>query len=200
MIELDATYDPTKNPFTPNEPGNYPAHIVGLTCRDVKTRSGDAKVINMTYEIAEETKEIEQISYKMDGYNYVLDSKTSKRIKQLDENGNTVMIKCTHLVGKKFRDNGIFVFIGSESSGKNKKYVDLLKTLEKEPSKNENGTYNLSLIEEQDVLGKAVLVNLGSEKYEKDGEEKTAWKVFDINKWEEGKNKSEDEVNSDLPF
>ena len=48
MKEIDAVYDPTKNPFSPIEAGIYPAHIVGFGTRDVKTRVGDAIVINMT--------------------------------------------------------------------------------------------------------------------------------------------------------
>ena len=58
MKDLDATYDPTKNPFTPIESGFYPAHVVSFGTREVATKVGDAIVINMTYEIAEEAGEL----------------------------------------------------------------------------------------------------------------------------------------------
>jgi len=41
---------------------------------------------------------------------------------------------------------------------------------------------------------------LNSEEYEKDGEKKTAWKVFDVQYWKDGQRLSKEEIEDDLPF
>tara|TARA_R100000742_G_C4268010_1_gene86296 strand:- start:37 stop:636 length:600 start_codon:yes stop_codon:yes gene_type:complete len=199
MKEIDATYDPTKNPFTPIEPGSYPAHIIDYNTREVKTKVGDAIVINLTYEIAEEAGELVQICYEMDGFNYKLDENNNK-ISMKDSDGKTKSVQCKHLVGKKFRDNGTFVFTGTDSSGRNRRYFDLLTTLGVSLKENSDGEFPLSLVEEEDVVGLPVFVKLNSEEYEKDGETRTAWKVFNIESWNNGQKKSVDEIEEDLPF
>ena len=199
MKEIDATYDPTKNPFTPIEPGSYPAHIIDYNTREVKTKVGDAIVINLTYEIAEEAGELVQICYEMDGFNYKLDGSNNK-IAMKDADDKTKTVKCTHLVGKKFRDNGTFVFTGADSSGRNRRYFDLLTTLGVSLKENSDGEFPLSLVEEDDVVGLPVFVKLNSEEYEKDGETRTAWKVFNVQSWDSGQKKSVEEIEEDLPF
>tara|TARA_R100000315_G_scaffold59257_1_gene34920 strand:- start:573 stop:1175 length:603 start_codon:yes stop_codon:yes gene_type:complete len=200
MKELDATYDPSKNPYTPIQAGFYPAHVVGFGTRNVSTKVGEAIVVNMTYEIAEQAGELTQIVYEMDGYNYRLNSMDEK-IPVKDKDGKTQMTKCTHLVGKKFRDNGTFVFTGSESSGRNRRYFDLLSTLGVDLKEDSNGEFPLSLLEEDDVIGVPVLARLGSEEYvNKEGETRTAWKVFSVEQWNDGERLSKEEVEDDLPF
>ena len=199
MKELDAVYDPTKNPFSPIEAGIYPAHIGGFGTRDVKTRVGDAIVINMTYEIADEAGELVQMVYVMDGYNYKLDNNGEKKV-VVDKDGKSKTTKCQHLVGKKFRDSGTFVFTDNESSGRNRRYFDLLSTLGVNLNENSKGEFPLSLLEADDVIGVPVLARLNSEQYEKDGEKKTAWKVFDVQYWKDGQRLSKEEIEDDLPF
>jgi len=199
MKDLDATYDPTKNPFTPIEPGFYPAHVTGFGTREVKTKVGDAIVVNMTYEVAEEAGKLVQILYEMEGYNYKLDD-NGDRVPVLNGDGKSKTTKCKHLVGKKFRDNGTFVFTGSESSGRNRRYFDLLSTLGVDLKEDSNGEFPLSLLEEEDVIGVPVLAKLGSEEYEKDGEKRTAWKVFNVQQWNDGQRLSKEEIEDDLPF
>lgn len=199
MKDLDATYDPTKNPFTPIEPGFYPAHVTGFGTREVKTKVGDAIVVNMTYEVAEEAGKLVQILYEMEGYNYKLDD-NGDRVVVLNGDGKSKTTQCKHLVGKKFRDNGTFVFTGSESSGRNRRYFDLLSTLGVDLKEDSNGEFPLSLLEEEDVIGVPVLAKLGSEEYEKDGEKRTAWKVFNVQQWNDGQRLSKEEIEDDLPF
>jgi|TARA_R100000781_G_scaffold44339_1_gene30153 hypothetical protein len=199
MKDLDATYDPTKNPFTPIESGFYPAHVTGFGTREVKTKVGDAIVVNMTYEVAEEAGKLVQILYEMEGYNYKLDD-NGDRVPVLNGDGKSKTTKCKHLVGKKFRDNGTFVFTGSESSGRNRRYFDLLSTLGVDLKEDSNGEFPLSLLEEEDVIGVPVLAKLGSEEYEKDGEKRTAWKVFNVQQWNDGQRLSKEEIEDDLPF
>ena len=199
MKEIGATYDPTKNPFTPIEPGFYPAHVTGFGTREVKTKVGDAIVVNMTYEVAEEAGKLVQILYEMEGYNYKLDD-NGDRVVVLNGDGKSKTTQCKHLVGKKFRDNGTFVFTGSESSGRNRRYFDLLSTLGVDLKEDSNGEFPLSLLEEEDVIGVPVLAKLGSEEYEKDGEKRTAWKVFNVQQWNDGQRLSKEEIEDDLPF
>ena len=199
MKEIGATYDPTKNPFTPIEPGFYPAHVTGFGTREVKTKVGDAIVVNMTYEVAEEAGKLVQILYEMEGYNYKLDD-NGDRVPVLNGDGKSKTTQCKHLVGKKFRDNGTFVFTGSESSGRNRRYFDLLSTLGVDLNEDSNGNFPLSLLEEDDVIGVPVLARLGSEEYEKDGEKRTAWKVFNVEQWNDGQRISKEEIEDDLPF
>ena len=199
MKDLDATYDPTKNTFTPIESGFYPAHVVSFGTREVATKVGDAIVINMTYEIAEEAGELTQLVYEMDGFEYKLDNNGDKIIVK-NSKGGSQSTKCKHLVGKKFRDNGVFVFTGNESSGRNRRYYDLLSSLGIKLKSDKDGNFPLSLLEESDVIGKPVLAKLASEQYEKDGEKRTAWKVFTVMEWAEGQTLSKDEIEDDLPF
>ena len=199
MQEIDATYNPIKNPYTPIEPGFYPAHVVGFGTREVKTKVGDAIVVNMTYEIADEAGELVQIVYEMEGFNYKLDN-NGDRVAILNGDGKSKTTKCKHLVGKKFRDNGTFVFTGDESSGRNRRYFDLLSTLGVDLKEDSNGNFPLSLLEEDDVVGVPVLAKLGSEEYEKDGEKRTAWKVFNVEQWNDGQRISKEEIEDDLPF
>ena len=56
------------------------------------------------------------------------------------------------------------------------------------------------IIEEEDVIGVPVLAKLGSEEYEKDGEKRTAWKVFNVQQWNDGQRISKEEIEDDLPF
>jgi len=199
MKDLDATYDPTKNPYTPIEAGYYPAHVVSFITREVATKVGDAIVINMTYEVAEEAGELTQLVYEMDGFEYKLDNNGEKTL-QRDAKGQTQTTKCKHIVGKKFRDNGVFVFTGSESSGRNRRYYDLISSLGIKLESDKDGNFSLSLLEESDVIGKPVLAKLASEQYEKDGVQKTAWKVYTVSEWAEGQTLSKDEIEDDLPF
>jgi len=199
MKELDATYDPTKNPFTPIEPGFYPAHVVSFGTREVNTKVGEAVVINMTYEIAEEAGDLTQIVFEMDGFEYKTDNNGDKIVLK-NNKGATQSVNCKHLVGKKFRDNGTFVFTGDESSGRNRRYYELLNSLGINLESNKDGNFSLSLLEESDVIGRPVLAKLSSEKYQKDGEERTAWKVFTVIEWNDGQVKSKDEIEDDLPI
>ena len=135
----------------------------------------------------------------MDGYEYKKDEAGNK-IAIKDADGKTKTVQCKHLVGKKFRDNGTFVFTGSENSSRNRRYFDLLSTLGVSLKEDSNGNFPLSLVEEDDVVGLPVFVKLNSEEYEKDGEVRTAWKVFNVQQWDNGQKKSAEEIDEDLPF
>lgn len=208
MRDAGATYDPSKNPFTPIEPGVYPAHITGLSEREVSTKAGDAIVLNMTYKVAEEAGNLVQMCYEMDGYNYVTDDK-GNRVPLTNGNGEQKSVKCTHLVGREFRDNGTFVFVNSESSGKNKRYFNFLENIGVKLNENEDGSYPLEIVEEEDVVGLPVFVKIGAEEYvtadtrdlpEDQQEKRKAFKVFTVQSWNDGERISASELEDDLPF
>ena len=72
-LELEsAVYDPNDRPKRVEE-GTYPAHIASLTTKDVNTKAGQAIVVNMTYKIADEVADQNQLMWEMDGFKYVLD-------------------------------------------------------------------------------------------------------------------------------
>ena len=199
MKELDAKYDPTKSQFTPIVTGFYPAHVSGYSTREVKTKVGDAIVINLTYQIADEAGDKTQLMYEMDGYEYKLDDNGNKVVVK-DKDGKSKSVQCTHLVGKKFRDNGTFVFTGDEGIGRNGRYFSLLSNIGVNLEADSDGNFPLSLLEESDVVGKPILAKLDSETYEKDGEERTAWKVANVQPWSDGQQLSIEEIEEDLPF
>ena len=59
----------------------------------------------------------------------------------------------------------------------------------------------LAVIEESDIIGHPCFVKLNKENYERDGEQRYAWKVFDAFSWSDGEILSADEVTADdLPF
>jgi hypothetical protein len=116
------------------------------------------------------------------------------------------------MVGRDFRDKGHFVFSDSASSGKNRRYFQLLQTFGVELEEEEadgNTIQRLVLLDEEDVVGKPAYVRLSPEKYvtrdtkhlpESEQDWRTAWKVDRVEKWESGKTISPDEVKDDIPF
>ena len=104
--ELDVMFELSDKPeFIPTEEGKYPAHIVSLTTKEVNTRAGEAIIVNMCYQLADESADETQLLWEMDGYKYRIDVK-GERITITDETGVQTEIKCEHLPGKKFYDNG----------------------------------------------------------------------------------------------
>tara|TARA_R100000655_G_scaffold29559_4_gene59771 strand:+ start:5054 stop:5668 length:615 start_codon:yes stop_codon:yes gene_type:complete len=204
MKDVGATFDKSKQSYLPIEAGKYPAHISSVYERELNTKAGKAIVVNMSYDIAEDVKDITQKVYKMDGYDYELD-KDGNKIPVNDKDGKPVLAACKHLSGKQFRDNGTFLFLEEKSAGKNGRYYSLLQNLGIEVK--EDG--KLPLVEEDDVIGLPVFVTLKSETYvtkdtkdlpEAEQEVRTAWKVDRIDAWADGVKVSKEEMEEDLPF
>ena len=125
--EINAIYDPNSS-WKPIEEGEYPAHIKTLTTKEVNTKAGEAIVVNMTYKIADEAADLEQLVYEMDGYNYKRDA-DNNRIPVANGDGQQATTDCGHLVGRDVWDNGLFIFTNSESGSKNSRYFQLLENL-----------------------------------------------------------------------
>jgi|TARA_R100000084_G_scaffold83523_1_gene39065 hypothetical protein len=209
---IDAVYNPANsNAWKPVEEGEYPAHITTLDTREVNTKAGPAIVVNMQYKIAPEVKECTQPLYEMDEYNYVTDS-NGDLVPKIGADGNQEHGTCEHLKDRTYRDNGTFVFLDSSSSGKNSRYFQLLENLNVELESDKvdgQEVKKLVLIEEDDVVGKAVIVRLKKETYvtsntkhlpPNEQDVRTTFKVSSVNTWDGGKDITADELDADVPF
>tara|TARA_R100001082_G_scaffold50845_1_gene27589 strand:+ start:252 stop:890 length:639 start_codon:yes stop_codon:yes gene_type:complete len=209
--EIDAVYDPNST-WKPIEEGRYPAHIKTLASKEVNTKAGEAIVVNMTYKIADEAADLEQLVYEMDGYKYKRDE-NNNRIPVANGSGQQATTDCGHLVGRDVWDNGWFIFTNSESGSKNSRYFNLLENLGIEVQEQMLGdkkVKKLVLIEEDDVKGKPVLVDLERQEYvtsdtkhlpPEQQEKRTSFKVTTVKPWEGGEVLSVDEIDGDdVPF
>ena len=193
--------------FVPVEEGTYPAHISSLDTKEVMTRAGEAIIVNMSYTIADEAADLTQPLYEMDGYKHRKDVNGNK-IPLVDKDGNEMHTNCTHLPGRKYYDNGFFVFTTSESANKNSRYFKLLEGLGIELEE-DDGKKKLVLVEEEDVLGLPVNIKLETHSYvTKDTrdlpvdqqERKFVLKAKEVTLWKGGERLSQDEMDDDVPF
>jgi len=209
--EINAVYDPNST-WKPIEEGQYPAHIKSLSTKEVNTKAGEAIVVNMTYKIADEAADLEQLVYEMDGFNYKRDA-DNNRIPVANGDGEQATTDCGHLVGRDLWDNGWFIFTSSESGSKNSRYFNLLENLGikvEEQTLGDKKVKKLVLIEEEDVKGNPVIVDIKRQEYvtsdtkhlpPEQQEWRTSFKVMGVKPWEDGAQLSEDEVDGDdVPF
>ena len=204
---LDATFDPSQQ-WVPTQEGTYPAHVTSLTSKEVNTRAGEAIVVNMTYKVAPEVSEVTQPVWEMDGYNYKKDPQTGNKIPVFNGSGTQSEASCGHLKDKILYDNGFFVFTDTSSASKNSRYFQLLENLDIK-CEDDKGIKKLVLIEEEDVVGKPVLVTTRRQEYVTketrdlpiDQQEKRAtFKVNTVTLWEDGDVLTQDELDDDVPF
>ena len=205
-ITLDATYDPS-NKWTPIEEGVYPAHITTLSSREMNTRAGEAIIVNMTYKVNETVSSVEQPLWEMDGYNYVKDS-AGQRIPVMNGDGEQATISCAHLKDRMFYDNGFFIFTDTSSASKNSRYFQLLENLGIKCEDSE-GIKKLVLLEEEDVVGKPVMVTLKRQEFvtyetkhlpPDQQERRSTFKVNNVKIWENGEPIAAAELEEDVPF
>jgi len=204
---LDAIFDPSQQ-WVPTQEGTYPAHVTSLTSKEVNTRAGEAIVVNMTYKVAPEVSEVTQPVWEMDGYNYKKDPQTGNKIPVFNGSGTQSEASCGHLKDKILYDNGFFVFTDTSSASKNSRYFQLLENLDIK-CEDDKGIKKLVLIEEEDVVGKPVLVTTRRQEYvtketrdlPTDQQEKRAtFKVNTVTLWEDGDVLTQDELDDDVPF
>ena len=210
-LELEsAVYDPTDKPKRVEE-GTYPAHIKSLQTKDLNTKAGKAIVVNMTYKVADEVADQFQSVWEMDGYKYVRDDNGDK-IPVTNGNGDQEQESCEHLIGRDFYDNGWFIFTETGSSSKNQRYFDLLDKLGvkcKEEQIDGKKVKRLVLLEDDDVVGKPVMVTVKRQQYTtketkglpRDQQDvRTIFRVTNLDSWREGSQLSSDEISGDVPF
>jgi len=208
--KLDAIFNPSEQ-WRPVEEGTYPAHISSLSTRERDTKAGQAIIVSMEYKIAPEVSECFQQVYKMEGYEYVKDENGNK-VNVLDGDGNPSSVKCSHLKGRTYKDNGFFIFLNSSSGSKNSRYFEVLEELgiDLETDKIDGKEVKkLVLIEEEDVIGKPVNIVLKREEYTtkatqhlppNEQERRSVFKVQTIKAWEGGESISQEEMDDDVPF
>ena len=203
---LDAIFDPSKQ-WIPTEEGTYPAHIATLSTKEVNTRAGEAIVVNMTYKVAPEVSEITQMLWEMDGYKYKKDEKGNK-IPVYNGDGNQSTTNCGHMKDKMVYDNGFFVFTDTSSASKNSRYFKLLENLGIQ-CEDDKGIKKLVLIEEEDVIGKPVMITTRRQEYVTrdtrdlpidQQEKRTTFKVNTVEAWQEGEYLTQDDLDDDVPF
>ena len=204
---LDAIFDPSQQ-WVPTQEGTYPAHVTSLTSKEVNTRAGEAIVVNMTYKVAPEVSEVTQPVWEMDGYNYKKDPQTGNKIPVFNGSGTQAETNCSHLKDKILYDNGFFVFTDTSSASKNSRYFQLLENLDIK-CEDEKGIKKLVLIEEEDVIGKPVLVTTRRQEYvtketrdlpSNQQEKRATFKVNTVTLWEDGDVLTQDELDDDVPF
>tara|TARA_R110002110_G_scaffold340342_2_gene550519 strand:+ start:180 stop:833 length:654 start_codon:yes stop_codon:yes gene_type:complete len=217
MKEIDVTFNESENSgFKPILQGEYPAHITGLTSRDLDTKAGKATVFNLMFTASEEVYKLEQTVYEMDGYNIATDDNGHQVIVK-DADGKAKKTDCGFLKGREFRDNGYFCFTEKEGSSKNGRYFNLLTSLDIELAEIvvDGVTHKkLALIEEADVLGKPCTIRIQQQEYvthetrdlpEAEQEKRKTWKVFTVKPWDTkrfGKAVAIplEELEADVPF
>jgi len=217
MQDIDVTFNEQENSgFKPILSGLYPAHITYFESKDLNTRAGKATVFNMKYTVSGEVDKLEQTVYEMNGYEIAVDD-NGKQVIVKDENGKPKTTDCGFLKGREFRDNGYFCFTEKEGSSKNGRYFGLLSALGIDLGDVEvDGVKHkkLGLIEESDVIGKAVTIRIQQQEYvtqetrdlpESEQEKRKAWKVFTVQPWDTAKfgkatALSKEELESDVPF
>jgi len=207
---LNATFDPNSQ-WKPIEEGNYPAHILTLSTKEVNTKAGSAIVVNMTYKTADEVEKMTQLEWEMDGYEYKKDE-LGEPIPVMNGKGKQSTINCDHLKDRTFYDNGWFVFTDTSSSSKNRRYFELLSNLGIECEEQEvdgKKVKSLMLLEEEDVKGKPVMVTIKRREFvtsetkhlpEDEQVKRSTFKVQDVKPWPEGQVLSEDELDEEVPF
>lgn len=196
MINLtDTTYNETRDGMIPIVPGVYPANVSGLESKELQTKAGEQTVFNITFLIADKVE----------------DTKVAKMVKGRDgelhvenhSDGKPVTISAAFMKGKRFGSTGIWLTPSPpEGHGwKNRKYKEIFENLGVIFPVDTDGNTQLAIVEEEDIIGNPCFVKLEQEFYQKNGEQRSIWKVKDAFPWKSGEALSQDEVKSDdLPF
>jgi|TARA_Y100000310_G_scaffold37577_1_gene35271 hypothetical protein len=172
----------------PIVPGTYPAHVSAFHTAEYN----DSIVFNLTYKIAPEAKQISIDKMSLEN---------GELVNVTDTQGNKETMTASYMSGKEFKGTGVWL-TPSPSHGegwRNRRYQQVCENLGIVFEKADEETI-LGEIEEADVVGKPAIVKLAREEYEKDGETRFAWKIFQVYPWKEGKQLSSDEMGADVPF
>ena len=187
----NTTFNESTDSFQPIVPGVYPGHVTSFEARDVN----DAIEFNLVVTLHEKVGELEVPIYKSN------EDGTFATVK--DEDGNELLRKATHLVGKEIRTTGIWLTPSPKDGEgwKNRKYKEFCESLGVAFPSDDKGNVQLGKIEEDDVLGNPCLAKVGEEKFtNKEGQEKTTMRVFNCFPWSSGQQIPRDELGIDVPF
>ena len=195
MIEMsDTVYDERTDGVMPIVAGVYPAHVSGFEAKLLNTKIGEQKVFNVNFQIAEDVDNMTIIKHEWE--DEVL-------IPSLDSDGKEVKVSASFMKGKRFNSRGIWLTENpAEGEGwRNRTYVEFFEGLGVAFPKTKEGKTQLAEVEESDVIGQPALVKINREVYtNKEGEERSVWKVFTASQWKDGERLSPEEVGDDVPF
>ena len=195
MIDLpDTVFDEATDGLISITPGTYPAHVQAFDSRAIETKMGSQKVFNVTFQVADEVKslKVERVSSNSNGELEAI----------VDEKGNPVEISAEYLSGKRFNSTGIWLTPQPPKGEgwRNRRYKEFFSNLGVIFPTDGNGKTMLAEVEESDVVGYPCLVKVDREEYEKDGETRYEWKVFNVYPWKDGQKLNSDELGADVPF
>jgi len=193
MKELSGTtYDEATDGASPVMPGTYPAHVVGMTSR---TFDSGSIVFNLTFRIAEEVSNmniVKQVKNGSGAYETVVDS-----------DNNPVEVSAAYMKGKTYFAQGVWLTPdpGKGQGWKNRKYKETCENLGISFNVNKEGVVILGEVEEEDIVGAPALVRLNEQEYtNRNGEQRTSFRVDNILPWKDGSKLSADELTDDVPF
>ena len=193
MIEMNDTFfDASTDGIIPIVAGTYPAHVSGFEGRTVQTKFGEQKVFNVEFQIADAVDKMKIIKHAYE----------DDQLVPVMEDGETVKISASFMKGKRFKSRGVWLTEnpGDGEGWRNRSYVEFFQSLGVKFPEVDNKT-QLAEVEEEDVIGLPALVKLNKEFYEKDGEQRSTWKVFTATNWKDGQRLAADELSSDdVPF
>ena len=176
----EAYYDPSADAPSMVPEGMYKAYAKTLKEREVIVRNKFvADVFDLEFELAE------------------------------DNSGDTVEFKGNHIEkgkfsGKTVKSKGFFRFKKpdpnnpnhkgkEENSGSNKSYMELLHSFAVKTEEDKEGRYFLPHINESDVVGMPVIIEVKHESWtDREGEPRVTPKAFSIFTWEDGVRKEEE--------
>lgn len=193
MIEMNDTYfDASTDGVIPIVAGTYPAHVSAFEGRTVETKFGEQKVFNVEFQIAEAVDKMMIVKHVYEDDELI----------PVVEDGKEVKISASFMKSKRFKSRGIWLTEnpGDGEGWRNRTYVEFFQGLGVSfPTK--EGKTQLAEVEESDIIGLPALVKLNKEFYEKDGEQRSVWKVFTATNWKDGQRLDADEVGADpVPF
>mgnify|MGYP003151487970 CR=1 FL=1 len=191
MKEVKDTYfDEKEDGYAPIIPGIYPAHVTSF---DTRSFDSGSTVFNVTFQIADEAKDIKLTKQSKNGDGVWSVDK--------DSDGNDIQISAGYVSGKKFKSTGIWLTPnpGKGLGWKNRNYIHFFEPLGVVfPER--DGKQQVMEVEESDVIGIPALVKIGEEQYEKDGETKTAVRIFSTFPWKDGMKLDPSEIEEEVPF
>jgi hypothetical protein len=188
----DTFFDASTDGIIPIVAGTYPAHVSGFEGRTVQTKFGEQKVFNVEFQIADAVDKMKIIKHAYE----------DDQLVPVMEDGETVKISASFMKGKRFKSRGVWLTEnpGDGEGWRNRSYVEFFQSLGVKFPEVDNKT-QLAEVEEEDVIGLPALVKLNKEFYEKDGEQRSTWKVFTATNWKDGQRLAADELSSDdVPF
>lgn len=193
MIKMNDTYfDASTDGVIPIVAGTYPAHVSAFEGRSVQTKFGEQKVFNVEFQIADAVDKMMIVKHVYEDDELV----------PVVEDGKELKISASFMKSKRFKSRGIWLTEnpGDGEGWRNRTYVEFFQGLGVSfPTK--EGKTQLAEVEEEDIIGLPALVKLNKEFYEKDGEQRSVWKVFTATNWKDGQRLDADEVGADpVPF